>query len=269
MRKRKWSNSRIISHLLSGPLAMGVLAILLAACGSSQPTYKQISQDEAMQMMKDESGYLIVDVRTPEEFAEGHIPSAINVPNEEIGTEMPDALPDKDQLLLVYCRRGNRSKEASQKLADMGYTNVYEFGGIETWTGDVVTEEQEAAVKVTYDMQLKIGDTPVSVTWEKNDAVDALAEMTAGDWHNFQLSMYGGFEQVGSLGASLPASDKQMTTEAGDIVLYSGNQIVMFYGSNSWAYTRLGHISDKSQAELEELLGNGDVTISIKTEFSE
>ena len=91
--------------------------------------------------MKDESGYLIVDVRTPEEFAEGHIPGAINVPNEEIGTEMPDALPDKDQLLLVYCRRGNRSKDSSQKLADMGYTNVYEFGGIETWTGDVVTEE--------------------------------------------------------------------------------------------------------------------------------
>ena len=138
MRRRKWSNSRIISHLLSGPLVMGVLAVLLAACGASQPTYKQISQDEAMQMMKDESGYLIVDVRTPEEFAEGHIPGAINVPNEEIGIEMPDALPDKDQLLLVYCRRGNRSKEASQKLADMGYTNVYEFGGIETWTGDIV-----------------------------------------------------------------------------------------------------------------------------------
>ena len=138
MRRRKWSNSRIISHLLSGPLVMGALAVLLAACGASQPTYKQISQDEAMQMMKDESGYLIVDVRTPEEFAEGHIPGAINVPNEEIGTEMPDALPDKDQLLLVYCRRGNRSKEASQKLADMGYTNVYEFGGIETWTGDIV-----------------------------------------------------------------------------------------------------------------------------------
>lgn len=138
MRRRKWSNSRIISHLLSGPLAMGVLAVLLAACGASQPTYKQISQDEAMKMMKDESGYLIVDVRTPEEFAEGHIPGAINVPNEEIGIEMPDALPDKDQLLLVYCRRGNRSKEASQKLADMGYTNVYEFGGIETWTGDIV-----------------------------------------------------------------------------------------------------------------------------------
>ena len=138
MRRRKWSNSRIISHLLSGPLVMGALAVLLAACGASQPTYKQISQDEAMQMMKDESGYLIVDVRTPEEFAEGHIPGAINVPNEEIGIEMPDALPDKDQLLLVYCRRGNRSKEASQKLADMGYTNVYEFGGIETWTGDIV-----------------------------------------------------------------------------------------------------------------------------------
>ena len=78
--------------------------------------------------------------------------------------------------------------------------------------------------------------------------------------------MYGGFEQVGSLGSDLPASDEQTTTEAGDIVLYSGNQIVVFYGSNTWAYTRLGHITDKSPQELEELLGNGDTTISIKTE---
>jgi rhodanese-related sulfurtransferase len=248
---------------------MGVLAVLLCACGASQASYQQISQDEAMQMMEDESGYIIVDVRRPDEFNEGHIPGAINIPNEEITDKMPPALPDKDQMLLIYCRRGNRSKEAAQKLADMGYTNVYEFGGIETWTGDVVTEEQEADVAVTYDIQLKIGDTPVSVTWEKNDAVDALAKMTAGDWHEYQLSMYGGFEQVGSLGSSLPASDKQTTTEAGDIVLYSGDQIVVFYGSNSWAYTKLGHIDGMSQAELEALLGNGDVTISLKAEYSE
>ncbi len=78
------------------------------------------------------------------------------------------------------------------------------------------------------------------------------------------MSMYGGFEQVGSIGQSLPRNDVQTTTNAGDIVLYSGNQMVVFYGSNSWAYTRLGHIMDKNVAELKELLGNGDVTITIE-----
>ena len=109
----------------------------------------------------------------------------------------------------------------------------------------------------------------MSVSWESNEAVDALAELNAGDWHEYQLSMYGGFEQVGPLGSDLPASDEETSTSAGDIVLYQGNQIVVFYGDNSWAYTRLGHITDKSADELAELLGNGDVTISLKAEYSE
>ena len=78
--------------------------------------------------------------------------------------------------------------------------------------------------------------------------------------------MYGGFEQVGPIGQSLPRNDSQTTTQAGDIVLYSGNQVVIFYGSNAWAYTRLGHISDKSGQEMAELLGNGDTTITIGRE---
>ena len=114
-------------------------AFLLIACGG--PGYKQISQDEAMKIMEEESGFLIVDVRRPDEFAEGHIEGAINVPNEGITDKMPEELPDKDQLLLIYCRTGRRSKEASEKLAKIGYTNVYEFGGINTWTGTIVTED--------------------------------------------------------------------------------------------------------------------------------
>ena len=120
-------------------IQIAAAVLLLSGCGTSG--YKQISQEEAMQMMKDESGYLIVDVRRPDEFSESHIAGAINVPNETIEDEMPEALPDKEQVLLVYCRTGRRSKEASQKLADMGYTNVYEFGGIETWEGDTETGE--------------------------------------------------------------------------------------------------------------------------------
>ena len=122
-------------------LQLAAAVMLLSGCGSA--SYTQISQDEAMKMMQEQSDYLIVDVRRPDEFAEGHIAGAVNVPNETIEDEAPDALPDKEQTLLVYCRSGNRSKEASQKLADMGYTNVYEFGGINTWEGEIVTGEEE------------------------------------------------------------------------------------------------------------------------------
>jgi hypothetical protein len=115
-------------------------------------------------------------------------------------------------------------------------------------------------------LQMKIGDTSVAVSWEENDSVEALKELCLETPLTIQMSMYGGFEQVGSIGQSLPRQDSQTTTQAGDIVLYSGNQMVVFYGSNSWAYTRLGKITDKSAAELEELLGNGDVTITISME---
>lgn len=112
-------------------------------------------------------------------------------------------------------------------------------------------------------IEMKINDEPVVVAWEENESVAALTELLREQPMSIQMSMYGGFEQVGSLGTSLPRDDSQTTTQAGDIVLYSGNQMVVFYGSNSWAYTRLGKITDKSAAELEELLGGGDVTITL------
>lgn len=111
---------------------------------------------------------------------------------------------------------------------------------------------------------MKVDDEAVAVEWEKNDSVRALMELLREQPISIQMSMYGGFEQVGSLGTSLQRSDEQTTTQAGDIVLYSGSQIVVFYGSNSWAYTRLGRITDKSTEELAELLGNGDVTITLE-----
>ena len=115
-------------------------------------------------------------------------------------------------------------------------------------------------------LHLHIGDTEVSAAWEENESVDALAELASSGPLTVQMSMYGGFEQVGSLGTSLPRDDVQTTTQAGDIVLYSGNRIVIFYGSNSWAYTRLGRITDKSASELSALLGNGDVMITLSFE---
>ena len=112
-------------------------------------------------------------------------------------------------------------------------------------------------------MTMKIGESPVQVDWEDNESVEALKSLAKQGDITIQMSMYGGFEQVGSLGESLPRNDKQTTTKSGDIVLYSGNQIVIFYGSNSWAYTRLGHISDKDESQMEELLSNGDETVTI------
>ena len=103
-------------------------------------TYRRITMDDAVTMMAQETGYIILDVRRPDEFAAGHIPNAINVPNESIGTSDIPELPDKDQLIMVYCRSGRRSKEASDKLVKLGYTNIVEFGGILDWKGEIVTD---------------------------------------------------------------------------------------------------------------------------------
>lgn len=121
-------------------ISMMLSAMLVSSCGapeSSSSGYRQISMDEAVKMMRDEKNYIILDVRRPDEFAEGHIPGAINVPNEEIGTAEIAELPNKSQLILVYCRSGRRSKEAAEKLAKLGYTNIVEFGGILDWTGEI------------------------------------------------------------------------------------------------------------------------------------
>ncbi len=288
MSKRRW-NFIILAAIL----------LLLTACSSGGQvmdgedmvrSYTQISQEEAKQMMEQDGTQIIVDVRTQEEYDSGHIPGAICIPNESIGTEHPEELPDLDQVILVYCRSGNRSKQAAQKLFDMGYINVYEFGGINDWTGEVVTEtpdtdasqesvheseiadisqESEPESQMTdeekTDMKLKIGDTEVPVIWEENESVDALKALVAEGPLTIHMSMYGGFEQVGPIGQDIVSNDQQTTTQAGDIVLYSGDQIVAFYGSNSWAYTRLGH-ADLSQKEMEDLLGNGDVIMTLQME---
>ena len=288
MSKRRW-NFIILAAIL----------LLLTDCSSGGQvmdgedmvrSYTQISQEEAKQMMEQDGTQIIVDVRTQEEYDSGHIPGAICIPNESIGTEHPEELPDLDQVILVYCRSGNRSKQAAQKLFDMGYINVYEFGGINDWTGEVVTEtpdtdasqesvheseiadisqESEPESQMTdeekTDMKLKIGDTEVPVIWEENESVDALKALAAEGPLTIHMSMYGGFEQVGPIGQDIVSNDQQTTTQAGDIVLYSGDQIVAFYGSNSWAYTRLGH-ADLSQKEMEDLLGNGDVIMTLQME---
>ena len=117
---------------------------ILAGCsspakGEAKNTYRQVTAKEAASLMETEENYIILDVRTETEYAEKHIPNAVCIPNETIGTSEIPELPDKGQLILVYCRSGNRSKQASEKLAALGYTNVVEFGGINGWTGDTVS----------------------------------------------------------------------------------------------------------------------------------
>ena len=124
-------------------------------------------------------------------------------------------------------------------------------------------EPSEHADEKTFELQMTIGNTPVSVDWEDNEAVEALKDLCRNQPLTIQMSMYGGFEQVGPIGTSLPQNDMRTTTSAGDIVLYSGDQMVVFYGSNSWAYTRLGHITDKSAEDMTDLLSNGDTVITI------
>ena len=118
-------------------------ALMFTGCAgtsnSQTNTYRSIAMDEAVTMMAQETGYIILDVRRPDEFAAGHIPNAINVPNESIGTAEIPELPDKNQLIMVYCRSGRRSKEASEKLVKLGYTNIVEFGGILDWKGEIET----------------------------------------------------------------------------------------------------------------------------------
>ena len=123
------------------PFLMALL--LLAGCGaqSEERTYRQVNAEEAATMMEEASSYIILAVRTTEEYSETHIPGAINIPNETIGTEDIPELPDIEQLILVYCRSGNRSKQASEKLVKLGYTNIVEFGGINDWTGETVSGE--------------------------------------------------------------------------------------------------------------------------------
>ena len=178
--------------------------------------------------------------------------------------------------VIPFCTSGSsdigQSDDTLAALANNGdWLHGRRFSGsvsesvLKTWIEETMPKSnEETSVKKT--LRLFINDDEVSVDWERNDSVAVLTELAATNPLTVRMSMYGGFEQVGSIGTSLPRDDKQTTAEAGDILLYSGDQIVVFYGSNSWSYTRLGKISNKSVSEMASLLGNGNVTIKITYE---
>ena len=138
MEEKKMRNQ---SFFYKAGLAL-LLSLALVGCGNQQQeiAYQQINAEEAATMMKEEKDFVIVDVRTEEEYNEAHIADAICIPNESIEEEAINRLPDKEQLIFVYCRSGNRSKQAAEKLAEQGYKNIVEFGGIKDWNGSIESE---------------------------------------------------------------------------------------------------------------------------------
>ena len=228
---------------------------LLAVSSAHAEGYTQIDQETAKEMMARDDGHIIVDVRRPDEYDAGHIPGAVLIPNERIGGEPPEELPDTDQIILIYCRSGNRSRQAARKLADMGYTNIYEFGGIITWTGDIVTTEEEENTA----MQVWINGAAFPAALEDNGTAQAFAALLPMELHMTELN---GNEKYHYLMSGLPsAPEKTGHIEAGDIMLFGDDCVVVFYQSfdTPYSYTRIGRILRLDS--LEEQLGSGDVDV--------
>ncbi len=248
----------------------------------AQKSYRQISQEEAAEMMTKDDGHIIVDVRRQDEYEAGHIPGAVLIPNESIGTEQPEALPDLNQIILIYCRSGNRSKQAAQKLSDIGYTNIYEFGGIISWKGEIVTgttgaastEESGAASMEESGIPAETGEPVPTLVIEanghtfyavlqNNTSAEALAEKLGTEAVELDLHDYGHFEKVGSLPWTLPRNDETITTVPGDVILYQGNQITIYYDENTWDFTRLAKIENITKEELLSVFGEGNVSVKL------
>ena len=188
----------------------------------------------------------------------------------------PEAVSIVFLILIALCACAKKEVPEPTSAADTGSTGVVKgdaalSAGSESTETETETpaEHNSQQIPTTKDIPmkteliLKIGGQPISVLWEENESVAALRDLVSKKPLNVQMSMYGGFEQVGSIGTSLPRNDVRTTATAGDIVLYSGNQIVLFYGSNSWSYTRLGRVSDRTADELTELLGSGNVALTL------
>ena len=237
----------------AGPVLLLLVLLLLVGCAPKPPaeegqdtanSYQQISQEEARQMMDADSQSIIVDVRRQDEYDTGHIPGAVCIPNESIGTSQPEELPDLNQVILIYCRSGRRSKEAAQKLADMGYTNVYEFGGIIDWTGDVVTEEStdetepvtesEPSAEEPSNLKIQVSDETNTVVYQLNDSPSAVSLYQQLPL-DIEVENYGGNEKIFYPPQALDtAGGQEGGGEAGGLALFSpwGN-VVMYYGTFS------------------------------------
>ena len=261
-----------------------ILLIAFSGCSSvkeEQNTagYTQISQEEAKEMMAKDDGHVIVDVRRQDEYDAGHIPGAILIPNESIDSNPPEALPDYDQIILIYCRTGNRSKQAAEKLASMGYKNIYEFGGINTWTGEIMTEEPASAsteeteasqtesviaVEEEVSMKISVTDGMHTIIYQLNDSPSAksLYSMLPMD---IEVENYGSNEKIFYPEEKIDTADGiEGGGGAGDLALFSpwGN-VVMYYDTfNSYPGLYLLGTAEKGADQVKDLSG----TIHIEAE---
>ena len=242
-----------------------VALILLSGCAQKPEgdgmvnSYTQITQEQAREMMAIDDGHIIVDVRRQDEYDAGHVPGAILIPNESIGTEPPEELPDLDQIILIYCRSGNRSKQAAQKLFDMGYTNIYEFGGIIDWTGEIVTEEiateNPSEVVISEDTTSAADQMRVTITAGDHVITATLYDNAAGRalWDKLPLTLpmmnLYGREMCYRFGAGgLPDDDASDTGyEIGDISYWPpAGSLVILYKQNGEVFEQqpIGHTQD-------------------------
>lgn len=132
------SGSAMSAEKIAGAGEMASMGTAESADAQTDASVQNIDQETAKKMMEKDDGHIILDVRTKEEYAAGHIPGAINLPNEDIQDQKPEVLPDTDQIILIYCRSGHRAGLAAEKLAKLGYKKLYNFGGVNTWTGELV-----------------------------------------------------------------------------------------------------------------------------------
>ena len=203
-----------------------LLCLPLAARGAESGGYTQIDQKTAREMMARDDGHVVVDVRRQDEYEAGHIPGAILIPNESIGCDSPEALPDYDQIILIYCRSGNRSKQAAQKLAGMGYTNVYEFGGSLTWTGEL-----ETGVPMRSIMKIRVSDGAHTIVYRLNESAPARSLYGLLPLE-VKVENYGSNEKIFYPEQPIDAAGGiEGGGEAGALALFSpwGN-VVMYYG---------------------------------------
>lgn len=263
---------------------MFAAAALISGCTDNTSTaeipdekngYIQIDAEKAAEIMTGEDDYVILDVRRQDEYDSGHIPGAILIPNEEIGSEMPEKLPNLDQIILVYCRTGRRSKEAAEKLSAIGYKKIYEFGGIVDWPGEIVSEENtdmDNAIETLAPscvLVIEANGHKFYASFEDNSSAKALIDKLSPEALTVEMHDYGNFEKVGSLPWELPRNDSSITTKPGDVILYQGNQITVYYDENSWSFTKLAEIGNATKEDLLEVFGSGNVTVSFSLEWTE
>ena len=229
--------------------------LFLAACKADKGalSYKKISQEEAVKMM--ETGdCLILDVRTEEEYKDGHIPNAVCLPVETIGGEAPAELPDKDQVILIYCRTGVRAERAAKALADLGYTNVYDFGGIADWKGDIVTEESfdygEPEAALTLEVSGRQIYTNIIMKKELLEAMGTSSfELSFRDEDSVKRAV---------LPFTVSLEEKDTEVRTGDVLLCSGNEMILILEAGTVRGERIGNFTGMTKGELEEIFGEGD-----------